>query len=154
MSARTLFVVVAVASLSVFGGCSGVDHLGRVGDTDFYSVHSSNLDGPNITALVSEKNGEAKVEGVASGPGMFTGSVNAALGAGGNVAGAALIANGIKNIKGARTNVSNNSNVAVSGNAESNSEGGAGGNGGEGGGGGGRKNWTSYCRSQRKNFTQ
>lgn len=135
--ARMLALFVA---LSVLGGCSGTTHLGKVGDRDFYSIHASHLDGPNMTALVSvSENGETRVEGLSSGQGMLTGSVNAALGAGGNVASAALIANGIRNAKPARTNVNNSANTASSAGAESNSDsqGGDGGSGGAGGGGGG-----------------
>jgi hypothetical protein len=53
------------------GACSQ-HYLGKVGDTKYYSLCDERLVGPNINALVSEKDNKAHLETVFSGPGIIT----------------------------------------------------------------------------------
>jgi hypothetical protein len=66
-----LFALFAVVSLISFG-CSGMNKIGTVGDTTFYNVHASNIDGPNVSALVAEKDGQASVVSNYGGAGVAT----------------------------------------------------------------------------------
>lgn len=50
----------------VLCGCNSTKPIGKVGDVEFYKVHSNNLGGPSLTALVTKSNGIVRIESVIS----------------------------------------------------------------------------------------
>ena len=119
-------------------GCSGVDKLGTIGGTSYYSVHGSHLDGPNFTALVTRRGkGKPKVRAVMSGPGLATVTLPAIFGAGGNAAAAFLFGKSLKregysssvNASGGTNSSNSSSSAKAKSSSSSSSSGGSGGGG-------------------------
>jgi len=76
---------------SILGGCSGIEELGEINGTKFYSVHADEDIGPNFTAMVTAKEGEdPQVHAVLGGPGWAAITIPAILGAAGDIGGPAL----------------------------------------------------------------
>jgi len=88
--------VVALLFVLVLAGCSGVDKLGEVAGTKFYTVHAEHFWGPNFTALVVEKDGQAGIVKVGFGPGAGHAIVGATVGAAGDVGASAVQWHGYK----------------------------------------------------------
>jgi hypothetical protein len=65
------FVRIPLISISILLlGCSGTEYLGSVGDTKFYIVERSKVDGPNVSVFVTEKNGQVTVHNVMASSGI------------------------------------------------------------------------------------
>lgn len=61
MKMKLVFSLLSMAAIALIVGCSGVTKIGKVGDTEFYNVHSSNLFAPSVSAYVV-RHPDGKVE--------------------------------------------------------------------------------------------
>lgn len=94
--------------------CSGVSSLGKIGSTEFYSVHGDHFWGPNFTALVTKEEDQVKIIEVGYGPGGGHAIVGGTVQAAGQVGAAALYGHSLKFRKHHY-----NSNIDVSGGSAS-----------------------------------
>lgn len=115
------FVGILLAAVTAVGCVSGTTYLGQIGDTKFYALHTAYGNGPNLTALVTEKEGNAAVEAVTSGPGYLDGAVPALIGASGQVGTALVWKNALKRVGGSETNINNSPVVSSESDSESDS---------------------------------
>ena len=58
-------ILLAVSGLLICG-CNTTKQIGKIGDVEFYKIHSNNLGGPSLTALVTKSNGVVRIESVVS----------------------------------------------------------------------------------------
>jgi hypothetical protein len=126
-------------SLLAVVGCSGVNYLGSVGDTKFYAVHDSRLDGPNFNALVTAHGGSVTVQNAFAGPGLLTAVSPSVVSAAGEVGAADVFGTSLRPDIGPQTSVK----ATVSGTAT----------GGKAVGTGGYSNATSTAKNNSDNST-
>lgn len=74
---RKVRIILATLSCAVLAGCSGIKPLGRVGNLEFTSVHSSRFFGPNFNSLVvsNAATSEVRIEQVFGGPGIGSATI-------------------------------------------------------------------------------
>lgn len=80
--------IAAIVFAFVFtcGGCTGITHIGNIGDVEFYEVHSEQLVGPNISTLVVKRGDKVSPIGIFASGGIAPSLVQA----GGNIGSAAV----------------------------------------------------------------
>jgi len=113
------------ATIIFTSGCSSTTPIGKVGNVEFYKVHSFDFDGPNFTALVTkDENSKVSINYVFGSAGIG----NSIIAAGGGVAANATMGmsmprqgDTINNVNGGATTVNTSANTTANLAANSNS---------------------------------
>jgi len=95
---------ITIPLLLLLTGCvSNVHRIGKIGDTQFYSIHERSFDGPNI-AVIAVKTPDGKIDYIsaANGPGIGSAVVSA-----GGAVGSSLV------LRPARTSVNTSGGTGV-----------------------------------------